>query len=130
MYLGYLIIGLKYSLILALFALITSFIPLFGSTIGIVPAVLVGLYEGPSAVVKILILMVLVQQLEGNLISPFLIGKRLDMHPLTLILLFLVAASFYGFIGMLIAVPVYAVLKVLSRNTIRIYRLSRDKKIG
>ncbi len=122
MYIGYLTIGLKYSLILAIFAMITSFIPMFGSAIGIVPAVLVSLSYNPVMALKVLIIMVIVQQLEGNLISPQLVGKRLDIHPLTLIILFLVAGSLYGFVGMLVAVPAYAVLRVIFTNAVRIFR--------
>jgi predicted PurR-regulated permease PerM len=135
MYIGYLVIGLKYAFVLAIFAMITFFIPIFGSIIGILPALLISLAVSPFMAVKILVLMVIVQQLEGNLISPQLMGKRLDIHPLTLILLFLVAASLYGFIGMLIAVPTYAVLKVIVSSIIRIYRVykansfSKDKGI-
>ncbi len=126
-YIGYMIIGLPYALILALFAIMTSFIPMFGSAIGIIPAMLVGLSNGPLMVLKVLIIMIAINQLEGNLISPFLVGKRLDIHPLVLILLFLVAASFYGFIGMLIAVPTYAVCKVIIKNIIQIYKTKREE---
>ena len=129
MYIGYRIIGLQYPLILALFATLTAFIPYFGSAIGIIPAALIGLSQGPFTVVKILIIMVAVQQLEGNLISPFLVGKQLDIHPLVIILLFLVAASFYGFVGMLVCVPVYAVLKIVAKSLLKIYKLRKAKNV-
>ena len=122
-YIGYLAIGLKYSFILAFFVLITSFIPLFGSVIGVIPAFFVGLAIDPFMCIKVLIIMVIVQQIEGNLISPNIIGKRLAIHPLTIIFIFLGAASLYGVTGMLIAVPVYAVLKVLAVGAGRIYKL-------
>jgi predicted PurR-regulated permease PerM len=125
MYIGYLIIGIDYSFILAFFVMITSFIPLFGSVIGVVPAVLIGLSDGPFMVIKIIILAIIVQQLEGNFVSPNLVGKRLQIHPLTLIILFLIAASLYGFVGMLIVVPTYAVFKVIVKNGISIYRLRK-----
>lgn len=127
MYIGYLIIGMPYPLILAIFATLTSFIPMFGSAIGLTPALIIGLAIDPMMAVKVIIIAVIINQLEGNLISPFLVGKRLDIHPLTLIILFLVAASSFGFVGMLIGVPVYAVLRVLIKNTIRIYRLKKPK---
>ncbi|MCX8130492.1 MAG: AI-2E family transporter [Clostridia bacterium] len=129
MYIGYLIIGMDYSLILAFFVMITSFIPLFGAVIGVIPALLIGLADGPFMVVKVIILAVLIQQLEGNFISPNLVGKRLEIHPLTLIILFLIAASLYGFVGMLIVVPAYAVCKVIVRNFIRIYRLRKSHSL-
>jgi len=125
-YIGYATIGLKYSFILAFFVLITSFIPLFGAIIGVVPAFFVGLATNPMMGVKVLIIMVIVQQIEGNFISPNIIGKRLNIHPLTIILIFLGAASLYGITGMLIAVPVFAVLKVLAGGAMRIYKIWRN----
>jgi predicted PurR-regulated permease PerM len=127
MYIGYLILGVEYALILALFALITAFIPILGAFIGVIPAVLVGLTVNPIMALKIVILMIIVQQFEGNLISPQLMGKRMNIHPLTFIILLLAAASLYGFIGMLIAVPVYAVLKVLIKNIYKIYKLQKNQ---
>jgi predicted PurR-regulated permease PerM len=123
MYLGYLIIGLKYAFILAVFVMITSFIPMFGAVIGVVPAFFVSLTINPIAGLKVIILTLIVQQIEGNFISPNLVGKRLAIHPLTIILLFVGAASLFGFIGMLISIPVYAVLKVLFNGGKKIYFL-------
>lgn len=129
MYIGYLIIGLKFALALAVFAAITFFIPLFGAVIGVIPAIFVSLADNPATIIKVVVLMLIVQQLEGNLVSPQLIGKRMEIHPLTIILIFIVAASLYGFIGMLIAVPTYAVAKVVIGNAIKIYKLSRPPKV-
>lgn len=125
MYIGYLILGLDYALILALFALLTAFIPILGAFIGVIPAILVGLTVNPIMALKIVILTIIVQQLEGNLIAPQVMGKRMNIHPMTFIILLLAAASLYGFIGMLIAVPVYAVLKVIIKNVYKIYKLQK-----
>jgi predicted PurR-regulated permease PerM len=126
-YIGFLIIGLRYSFILAFFVLITSFIPLFGSIIGIIPAILVGLTVSPIMALKVIIIMVVIQQVEGNLISPNLVGKRMDIHPLTIIIIFLGAASLYGVTGMIIAVPAYAVIKIFVKGAKRIYKIWKHK---
>jgi len=128
-YIGYLIVGLKYSFILAFLVMITSFIPMLGAIIGVVPAFFVGLSVSPFMALKVLIVAVLVQQLEGNFISPNLMGKRLDIHPLTIIILFLGAASLYGFIGMLIAVPAYAAFKVIAAGGVQLFRIWRSGNI-
>jgi len=75
---------------------------------------------------KVLILMLIVQQVEGHLITPQVMGKRLDIHPLTVIFLLLVAGSLYGFVGILIAIPAYSVLKVIVKNFIRFYKLRNN----
>ncbi|GAA0608722.1 hypothetical protein GCM10009001_27590 [Virgibacillus siamensis] len=123
MYIGYLIIGIPYAAVLGIFVMVTAIIPLIGPILGILPAIMVSLLLNPVKVIYILILTIVVQQLEGNLISPQVLGKRLDLHPLTVILLLVVAGALYGFIGVLLAIPLYAVLKVTSKNLYKIYQL-------
>ncbi|WP_227936932.1 AI-2E family transporter [Alkalihalobacillus deserti] len=123
MYIGYLIIGLDYALVLAFIVVITAVIPIIGPALAILPAIVIALMNDPFMVVKILILLIIVQQLEGNFVSPRIIGNKLSIHPLTVILLLLAAGSLYGFIGILIAIPVYSLLKVVVKNLYRFYRL-------
>jgi predicted PurR-regulated permease PerM len=123
MYIGYLIIGVEYALVLALFIVITAVVPIIGPALGVLPALIIGLMTDPFMAVKILILLTIVQQIEGNLVSPLIIGNKLSIHPLTVILLLLVAGKLYGFIGILLAVPLYSVLKVLTKNFYRLYQL-------
>lgn len=123
MYLGFLIIGIEYSLILAIVAMFTNVIPFVGPWIGTVPALIVAMIESPFMVAKVLAVIVIVQQFESNFISPQIMGKKLDVHPLTIILLLIVAGRFAGIIGMLLAVPTYAVLKVIVSHTYRLLKL-------
>lgn len=121
MFIGYNIIGLRYSLILSIFSIITSIIPYFGPWIGIVPAIIVGLTQNPFMALKVLITMLVVQQIDGSLISPNVMGKRLSIHPVTIVLILMSAMSVYGFIGLLIAVPVYAAIKAILLNLYKMY---------
>lgn len=113
LWIGYSIIGLKFAIILALISMVTNVIPYIGAILAAVPAVLVGLAQSPALAVKVLIVTVIAQQLEGNLLSPLIVGKGLNIHPLTIILLLLAAGSFMGPLGLLFAVPVYAVFKII-----------------
>jgi predicted PurR-regulated permease PerM len=124
-YVGYLIIGLEYSLILAIFVMITSIIPVIGTFIGILPALIVGLATDPIMVVKILIIMIIVQQIQGNVLAPQLMGKQLNIHPLTIILLLLASGALYGFIGILLAIPVYAIVKIIGKSVYKLYKLHK-----
>ncbi len=126
MYVGYLLLGVKYSLILAIFGMITSVIPFFGAIIGVLPALLVGFTQNLYLPIKILVMVIIIQQLQDNLIAPYILGRRLDIHPLTLILLIMIAASFYGFVGVIVAIPAYAALKTIFINVNRIYKLWRS----
>ncbi|MFC7443259.1 AI-2E family transporter [Laceyella putida] len=129
-YIGYLIIGIDYSLILALVTMFTNVIPLVGPFIGTIPAVIVALIDSPMMVVWVLVVALVAQQLEGNLVSPYVMGKSLDVHPLTIILILLVAGSLGGFLGLLLAVPTYAVLKVVVSHLYRLLRLRSISKQG
>jgi predicted PurR-regulated permease PerM len=126
-YMGYLIIGIEYSLILALVTMFTNIIPFIGPLIGTVPAIIVALIDSPAMVLKVLIVAVVAQQLEGNVVSPWIMGKSLDIHPLTIILVLLVAGSLGGFLGLLLAVPTYAVLKVIVSHAYRLWMLKYSK---
>ena len=112
MFIGYLIIGLKYPVVLALFGMITAIIPFFGAILGLLPAIFVSATMNPFMILKVVIVMIVVQQIEGNLISPQIMGKRLFIHPLTVILLLISAGTLFGFVGLLIVIPVYTVLRV------------------
>ncbi|KHF38440.1 AI-2E family transporter [Halalkalibacter okhensis] len=119
-YIAFLIIGLDYPLVLALVAMFTNVIPFIGPWIGTIPAVIVGLLHSPFMALLVIAVVVVVQQIESNLISPQVMGRKLQIHPLTIIFLLLVAGRFAGLLGLLIAVPTYAVCKVL---VLHIYRL-------
>ncbi|UOQ45257.1 AI-2E family transporter [Halobacillus salinarum] len=110
---GYLIIGLPYSLTLSLFAMFMNVIPFIGPFIAVIPAMLVGLFQDPMMAVYVAIIMVIAQQIEGNLVSPNVMGKALHIHPLTVITLILAAGSLAGFLGLIFAIPAYAVIKAI-----------------
>ncbi|MBA3721964.1 MAG: AI-2E family transporter [Parachlamydiaceae bacterium] len=123
LFIGYLMIGLNYALILSIIALVVMTIPFLGPFLAITPALLIGISGGPLMILKVAIVFIIVQQIESNIISPQIIGQRLHIHPLTIILLLLAAGTLYGLVGLLLATPVYAVSKVLAENLFKIYRL-------
>lgn len=127
-YVGYLVIGLDYSLLLAVIAMITNLIPFVGPFIGLGFALIVGLMTSVKMAVMVVIIVLVVQQIESNFISPQIMGKKLDIHPLTIILLLLFAGRFAGMIGLLVAVPTYAVGKVIVTNAYRIWHLRNLNK--
>lgn len=127
---GYLIVGVDYAFLLALAAMVTNVIPYVGAFLAAVPAVLVALVDSPLMVLKVLIVAVVAQQIEGNLISPQIMGKQLEIHPLTILLLLLVVGSLIGPLGMLLAVPVYAVAKIVIVHVYGLIRLRLDPPGG
>ncbi|QGU95544.1 AI-2E family transporter [Clostridium bovifaecis] len=122
MYIGYKIIGISNPLVLATISMVTSIIPMLGTFIGILPAIFVALTMGLPMVVKVLIVLTVVQQLEGNFVSPYVIGNRLKIHPLAVVFVIIISISLFGFVGGFLAIPTYAVLKVLVKDIIKIYK--------
>lgn len=130
MFIGYVIIGLDYALSLAVFAMFLIIVPFLGPLIGVIPALFVALMSGePFMAIKVLIVLLIVQQLEGNLVTPNIMGSRLNIHPLTIIFLLLIAAALYGFVGILIAIPLYAVLKTIIHNFRLFIRLRKKREV-
>lgn len=128
-FIGFLIVHLPYALLLGLIVAVTNIIPYLGPFIGAAPAVIVGFLDSPSKALFAVIVIVVVQQIDGNITSPLIIGKRLDMHPLTIIVLLLVAGNLAGVLGMILAVPVYAVVKTVIVNIYRLWKLRKAAKL-
>lgn len=93
MYIGFVIIGLDYSLLLAAIASVTSVVPYLGPTIAITPALIIAIVTGPFMLFKLIIVWTIVQLLEGKLISPQIMGKRLHVHPVSIIFILLTAGD-------------------------------------
>ncbi|MCM3175742.1 AI-2E family transporter [Paenibacillus sp. MER 99-2] len=112
LYIGYMIIGLDYALILAIIASFTSVVPYLGPAIAITPALIVALVTSPVMLLKMIAVWTIVQLIEGKFISPQIMGKTLKIHPITIIFVILTSGNLFGVVGILLAVPGYAVLKV------------------
>lgn len=113
LFVGYNIIGLDYAITLAIVAATTSVIPYLGPTIAITPAIIIAIVHSPFMLLKLAIVWIVVQFLEGNFISPNIMGKTMQIHPLTIIIVLLVAGNLFGLFGVILGIPGYAILKVL-----------------
>ncbi|MBW1605385.1 AI-2E family transporter [Lactobacillus sp. Sy-1] len=128
--LGYVLIGQKYALLLGVFAGVCNIIPYVGPYIGILPSLLVAFSNDVSQVVYVIIVVLIVQQLDGNLVYPNVIGKSLQIHPLTIIVILLAAGNISGLIGMILAIPLYAVVKVVVQYVYNIWLLQHNYEIN
>ncbi len=109
--LGLWLVGLKAPLLFGLFCGITNIIPYAGPYIGGAPAVIVGFSQGPMIGIFTLIVIALIQFIEGNFFQPLIMSKTTKLHPVTIIIGLLVFGYFFGIIGMAISTPIIAVLK-------------------
>lgn len=108
-----LIFKIKFSVLLSLCNGIFNIIPYFGPILGGIPIVLIAFMQSKSKGLWILLLLFVIQQIEGNILSPKITGKSTDIHPLVIIILLLIGDKAYGIFGMIIAVPVAAIIKVI-----------------
>ncbi|MBZ8122540.1 AI-2E family transporter [Bacillus thuringiensis] len=121
---GYLIIGIKYAVLLAILAMIVNIVPYVGPIIAITPALIIAFINSPAMVLKVIIVMMVVQLAEGKFISPQVMGKKLDIHPITIIFIILTAGNLFGIMGIILAIPGYAILKVLVTHGYRFVKLN------
>ncbi|WP_460270232.1 AI-2E family transporter [Clostridium sp. CTA-19] len=129
MFIGYLILGMPNAFVLSFFSFITSFIPFLGAVLGVFPALILALGMGFPMVIKVVLLAIIVQQLEGNVITPNITGNQLNMYPLTTIIVITASVYFGGFFAAFVAVPIYNIFKVLIINIWNFTKQTKTKKI-
>jgi predicted PurR-regulated permease PerM len=125
--LGLWLVGLRYGLIIGLLTGLFSFIPYIGMAIGMCVGLAVAAFQFQDLLMIGLVagVFALGQFIEGNLISPRIVGDRIHLHPVWIIFAVLAGTVLFGFLGTLIAVPVAGVIGVLVRFGLRQYHASR-----
>jgi len=124
--LGAWILGVNYPLILGIIAGFTEIIPYLGPFIGAIPAIIVALTISPWKALEVSIWYLVVQQLEAHFVVPNVMGKTMGLHPLTVIFSLLVFGKLLGFWGVILAVPIAAMIKII----LKIYFTDIWKKGG
>lgn len=109
---GYSIINLPYGVTIGMIAGLLTIIPYIGSIIGLTPALIIAFVTNPSLALQVLLVFVIEQLIESRVLQPLILGSSLKMHPVTILVILLAAGKMFGLTGLLIAVPVYAVVKV------------------
>lgn len=126
---GYYIIGLhQYAILFGTIAGITNVIPYLGPYLGLAPAVLVTVFADPFKAILACVVVIIVQQIDGNIIYPHIIGKKLEIHPITIIFILLVAGNLAGLTGMILGVPFYAVAKTVVIYVRDIVKINKEAK--
>ncbi|GAA3408042.1 AI-2E family transporter [Paenibacillus hodogayensis] len=123
-YIGYWLIGMPYALLLASIVAVFNIIPYLGPFFGAAPAIVMASTVSFKMVLFVVFVNLLVQILEGNVISPQVVGRTLHMHPLLIIFALLVGGELAGIVGLILAVPCFAVLKVIIQH-IYVYYVHR-----
>ncbi|MCT4545136.1 MAG: AI-2E family transporter [Vallitalea sp.] len=114
------IIGFDYAFIVGTFAGYTNIIPYIGTWIGIIPAVIIGLVKGGwQSAIFVGIYIVAIQQVYYIFVSPKIQGKSIGMHPVFVLLAMFVFSKFFGFIGLILAIPMGGIVKIFINRWVK-----------
>lgn len=127
-FLGYLLIGVDYAFLFGVIAGLTNLIPYLGPYLGLAPALIYTFFNSPTQALLCIVVVLIVQQVDGNVIYPNVIGKSLNIHPLTIILILLVAGNLAGILGVFLGVPVYAILRTLVVFVVKIVKQGKQEE--
>ncbi|AIM25370.1 AI-2E family transporter [Melissococcus plutonius] len=126
---GYSLLGVRYAFLFGIIAGLTNLIPYIGPYLGLAPAVLVTVFSEPFKAILCCIVVIIIQQIDGNVIYPNVIGKSLKIHPLTIILILLVAGNLAGLLGIFLGVPFYAICRIVFIYLFNVVKTSRLEKV-
>jgi predicted PurR-regulated permease PerM len=116
-------ISMKYPLLLGTFMGLTNIIPYFGPILGAIPAVIIAFTISANKVLFVIGIVLIVQLIESNLLSPYIVGRSLHVHPVLIIIALLIGANGFGILGMILAVPVLTFVKVFLEQTRMVRRM-------
>jgi predicted PurR-regulated permease PerM len=112
-FIAYALIGLPYTLVLAVFAGVMEMVPIFGPALGAVPALLVALSIDPSKAIWVVVATSVIQLLENAVLVPRIMKHSMGVNPIIVLLSLIAFGSVFGFIGALLALPLAAIIQLL-----------------
>ncbi len=110
------LIGIPFALLLGILSGLLAFIPFVGPFISIIPPILLALAQDPILALWVLLAYAVVQFVEGNVIQPVVMNRAVSLHPTVIVFALLVMGTLFGFVGLLLAIPLIAALQVLVRE--------------
>lgn len=113
---GTAVLGIEFPLVLGFWAILAETVPVVGPLMGAVPAIFIAYGQSPETALHIALFYLIYYQLDANFIMPKIMGQKIDLHPVILIISLLIGAKLFGILGMVFAVPVAAVYRVLYKE--------------
>ena len=117
-YAGMVLFRIEYPLLISVIVGVTNIIPFFGPFIGAIPSVLILLIVNPLSALWFLVFILILQQIDGNVIGPFILGDYVGLSPFWIMLAIMVGSGLFGFAGMLLSVPLFALVYAIVRATV------------
>ncbi len=115
-FVGLTIIGMPYNVLIAVIVGVTNVIPFFGPLIGAIPSALLIFLEDPKMVIWLLLFILLLQQFDGNVLGPKILGGSTGLPAIWVMIALFIGGGLFGFIGMLLGVPTFALIYKLTRE--------------
>ena len=112
------IFKMPYTLLISVIVGVTNIIPFFGPFIGGIPAAIIILFVSPIQALWFVIIIIVIQQIDGNIIGPKILGDSIGISAFWILFSLLVAAKFMGFVGMVIGVPLFAIFYSIVKEII------------
>lgn len=128
---GLSLVGIEFAVFIGFFAGLTNIIPYFGPILGMIPAVIVALLTGTltQAIFAVLVLFG-IQQIDSAIISPRVVGTSTGLHPVFVLMAVTVGGYYMGIVGMLIAVPIAGIIKLLLERKLNHHDMKEENRGG
>lgn len=121
-----LILRIPYAPLISVFIGLTNIIPFFGPLIGAIPSIMILVIINPFAALRFVIMVILLQQFDGNILGPKILSDSTGLSAIWVLVAIIVGGGLFGFVGMLLGVPTFAVLYMLTRDLVTA-RLNKKK---
>ena len=124
---GLSVVGLRYGLLIGILTGVLAFVPIVGWATGLITASILAVLQGwpdPTLLFKVVGVFLLGQVLDAGILSPKIVGSSIGLHPVGLIFALMLFSSLFGFVGVLVAVPLAAAAMVLMRFALQLYLAS------
>lgn len=118
-FVAYLLIGLPFALVLGVIAGLMELVPIFGPTLGAIPASLVALAIDPRKIIWVVVATAIIQMTENAFLVPRIMKRSMGVNPILILLSMLAFGSVFGFLGALLALPLAAIVQLLIDRTLR-----------
>ncbi|WKY48424.1 AI-2E family transporter [Eubacteriaceae bacterium ES3] len=128
-YLGLLVIDVQYAPLFAVIVGVLNMIPYFGPILGAIPAILITLIDDPVKALWVGVLILIVQQFDGNVLAPSVLGKIVELNPFWVLVSVVVGGSLFGLLGMFIAIPMFAVIKVFLEKWLQRFEEKKEREL-
>ena len=125
-----LLFGIEYALLISVIMGITNLLPFFGPFIGAIPSILILLLVNPLSALWFAIFILALMQIDGNVIEPFILGDYVGVSPFWVMISIVIGGGLFGFVGMLISVPLFALLYAIFNTFIQVRLKKRNLPIN